>query len=522
MRYELRRAFVNPLFVLTIGIQILFLYLGGMEDWPYAKDLDSFYLFAVSQEFGVAHLFVPILVLLPFGLSLIQELNTGYTLFELHRSSRKSWVARKHLAVILSGATAVALGTLVYAAACLLLAPENGYRVEVWRSYADGHWLEPYLRNDCGKPYLFLSVGLSFLSGMVWSCVGLLLIHLCSNAVVVLILSESIFLLCTRVPLLKQCIDPVEMLQPTFFSDQYPLQRIAATQLGTAAVLLMLSIGLMFRKSHRLTLYQRHTTFKRLTAATLNWLQISPIVLLFFALMTFLRPIIFIGNRASIGTMLLSLAGGMAYHEQPSVADLAQWMLLWSPCFVHVGLITQHEFSSCMQIKIYRYGEEGAWIRNILRRSILPCLVYIVLAVSWIVCYARLQNINGWSVITWLDDGSMMELSHCLLWILPTLCLHAAFLCVLQICTALYLKRAHMGAFVTLVLMMGSIWLARKASGLSAYLLGNMGMVMRICEAGGSTSHPIAVIFFETFCILVLMILILVRAQHYNQLNRVR
>lgn len=413
MRYELRRAFVNPLFVLTIGIQILFLYLGGMEDWPYAKDLDSFYLFAVSQEFGVAHLFVPILVLLPSGLSLIQELNTGYTLFALHRSSRKSWVAGKHLAVILSGATAVALGTLVYVAACLLLAPENGYRVEVWRSYADGHWLEPYLRNDCGKPYLFLSVGLSFLSGMVWSCVGLLLIHLCSNAVIVLILSESIFLLCTRVPLLKQCIDPVEMLQPTFFSDQYPLQRIAATQLGTAAVLLMLSIGLMFRKSHRLTLYQRHTTFKRLTAATMNWLQISPIVLLFFALMAFLRPIIFIGDRSSIGTMLLSLAGGMAYHEQPSVADLAQWMLLWSPCFVHVGLITQHEFSSYMQIKIYRYGREDTWIRNILRRSVFPCIAYILLAVSWIVCYARLQKINGWSVITWSDDGTMMELSHC-------------------------------------------------------------------------------------------------------------
>lgn len=46
--YELRRAFVNPLFVLTVGIQILFFYLGGIEDWPYAKDLDSFYMFAVS------------------------------------------------------------------------------------------------------------------------------------------------------------------------------------------------------------------------------------------------------------------------------------------------------------------------------------------------------------------------------------------------------------------------------------------------------------------------------------------
>lgn len=79
-----------------------------------------------------------------------------------------------------------------------------------------------------------------------------------------------------------------------------------------------------------------------------------------------------------------------------------------------------------------------------------------------------------------------------------------------------------MGAFVTWVLMMGSIWLARKASSWSAYILGNMRMVMRICEAGGSTSHPITVIFWETFCIFVLIILILVRAQHYNQLNRVR
>lgn len=90
MWYELRRAFVNPLFVLTVGIQILFLYLGGIEDWPYAKDLDSFYMFAVSQEFGVAHLFVPIMVMLPYGLSVIQELNTGYTLFQLHRSGRRN------------------------------------------------------------------------------------------------------------------------------------------------------------------------------------------------------------------------------------------------------------------------------------------------------------------------------------------------------------------------------------------------------------------------------------------------
>lgn len=522
MRYELRRAFVNPLFVLTVGIQILFLYLGGIEDWPYAKDLDSFYMFAVSQEFGAAHLFVPIMVMLPYGLSLIQELNTGYTLFQLHRSGRRDWVVGKIIAVILSGATAVALGTLLYAGACILLAPDNSYRVEVWRSYADGHWLEPYLRNNYGIPYMFLSVFLCFLSGLVWSCVGLLLINKCSNAVIVLILSESIFLLCTRVPLLKQFIDPIEMLQPTFFSDQYTLTRIVTTQLSITAVILVCTIWLMFRKSHNLALYKHNTIFKKVTTTTMNWLQISPIVLLLFVIMALLRPIIFIGNRASSGTMLLSLVGGLEYNEQPSVADLAQWILLWSPCFVHVGLITQHEFSNYMLIKIYRYGGEDAWIRNTLKRSIFPCIAYILLAVGWIVCYAQLQNVSGWTIIAWMDDGTMIDLSDCLIWILPTLCLHAVFLCVLQICIALYMKKAHIGAFVTLVLTMGSIWFAREASDLSAYALGNMGMVMRISEAGGAPSHPIPVMFFEVFCVFILIILTLVRAQHYNQLNKVR
>ncbi len=520
---EIRRAFVNPLFFLSVGLQFLFLYLGGAEDWPYAAELDSFYLFAVSQEFGVAHLFLPILVFLPYCLTFIQEMNSGYTLLQLHRMGRREWVTGKTAATILSGATAVALGTLLYACACLLFAPSDGYRVAVWRTYADGHWLEPYLRTNNGIPYLFLSVGLSFLSGLVWSGICMLLANLCANAVIVLLAAESVYLLCTRVPALRSICDPVEMLQPSFHLDQYPLEKILQTQACLFFAVLLVAVFIMRRKSNRLGLYQRGRMLLRgIAQKAMGWLQISPAVLLVFALAAILRPVIFIGNTMSRGTMLLSLTGGIPFGDEPSVSDLAQWILLWLPCMIHVGLITQHEFSSYMYIRIYRFGGEQEWIKNIWKRSALPCVIYILLTLCWIIGFCALQNITGWTAFSWTDSGALLDQSSYLLWLAPTLLLHGLFVCTLQICITLYARNSHTGSFVTLLIIMSSVWFARKPSVGASYVLGNMGIVMRFGLQGMSGSHPVPVLFFEAFLVVVLLMMTLLRAQHYNKLNKLR
>ncbi len=517
---EVKRAFLQPLFFLSVGLQCLFLYLGGAEDWPHAQGLDAFYLFAVSQEMGVAHLFLPILVFLPHCLTFIQEMNSGYTLLQLHRMGRREWITGKITATVLSGAVAVALGTLLYVWACLLLAPADGYRVAVWRTYADGHWLEPYLRSHNGVPYLFLSVGLSFLSGLVWSSVCVLLASLCANGVMVLLAAESIYLLCARVSLLRLICDPVEMLQPSFYQDLYPLKRILWTQGGIFLAALLLTVLILGKKSRCMGLYQQGRRFFRSMAQkAMDRLQLSAGILFIFMLAAVLRPMIFIGNADSQGTMLLSLVGGIPFGDEPSVSDLAQWMLLWLPCMIHVGLIVQHECSNYRYIRIYRFGGARKWVKHIWQRSIWPCVFYILLTLGSIIGYAQLQGITGWTAFSWTEEGALVDQGSYLLWLTPALLLHAVFVCTLQIGITFCLRNSHAASFVTLLLMMGSAWFARKPSTVASFVPGNMGMVLRFGLQGLPGAHPAAVLLAETFLVAVLVIWTLLRAGQYNTLK---
>lgn len=524
-KQEIRKALLNPSFFIAILMQIIFLYVGGWEDWPWRDQLDSFYMFANSRELGVAHLFLPILSCLPYAMSYVFENKSRYFLFQYHRTENRSWILGKIIAVTLAGGLAVGLGTLIYAIFCILLVPSDSLIVEVWRTYADGHWLEPFLRNHYGIPYLFLCVFVDTVAGCVWSCIGLLCAVALNNVVLVLLVPEFLYLLCSRIDFITQVYDSVAMSRLSFYSDAFALPRIILCQTIVFIIAFSATLLLMLLRLKDVGLYSHRVhddQDKGLLNRVCTFLKVSPPMLVFFAICLLLRPILCFGNTTSFGTMLLSLAGGIEYQEQPVVRDLAQWMIFLLPCFIHTGMILSQEFADRIYIKLYRYEQPRKWCVRIMCSTLIPCILYVLLALLWIMLYSHLLGVRTWLTIGWSESGEMIDMMPYIYWLIPTLCCHIATICILQICATIYIRHVTFATCIVLTLVMSTSWLVTTPSRYAAYAIGNMGMIMRLDPAGVDAATPQAILLTQLGIICMSVVLIFHGIKRYRRLNFVR
>ncbi len=502
---DLRRGIINRAFLVAVLLQILLLYFGGREDWPYYAGLDGFYLFAASRELSVTHLYFPIIVCLPFALSFASDMRQGFIFSELHRSGRARYITARIMANTIAGALAVGLGTAIYALACILLSQPSSYRVEVWRTYADGNWLEPFLRTNYGRPYMLLCIILDMMGGAVWATVCLALSTIYPNPIFSLLGTQIIYLAFVRIPPFSTLINPIPLIRPTFFNSALTLKGIIARQLFCYMVFLGMSIWGLYKALKNIAVYNKGllqvfspfwVRSRKGKATSSNWLSrcfggmLHPTFLLVAGCLILIRPFVFRVEKGSMAMSLLSLIGGIPYQDIPSVGDIAAWMLLLMPCLLGVGLQLQQEFTGRMYFTLYRYRSGAKWFLSVFRSNAIVCIGYGMFQALWIIIWCYINRIGGWDAWGYDFSGTWINAQGVWPWVVPMLCIHLVLIAVVQMVIHIASGSGIAAIGGALLVWISTVWFGSTPSAISSFLPGNIGMVLRSSNYGSLYGSP--------------------------------
>lgn len=477
-RNEVARAVFSRTFLASVLLQMFLLWLGAREDWQFRDQVDAFYLFALSRENAMFSLFAPMVAVLPYVLTFAADWQQKSVYFQIHRQSRHEYTVSRIAAAVLSGGLAMALGTSFYAVACLFLSPANSHIVEVWRSYADGSWLEPFFRSTGGRGYMCLSIGLDALAGMVWVCVGLMLAIAFRQPIIALLGTQATYLLFLRVPMLSHLYQPNLYFVPAISPGSLSLLQIIGVQLAIIMSLAVFLLLIIPKRTYKLGV-NLSMTFKLQRLLRLPfvlkeanvWLVVFPFV--------FLRPLIFFGNTQSLAAGILHGLGGFIFEDPPTINNLAQWFLLLIPPLMLTSISLRRELSSRIYIVLYRYGRVSSWLRYQFWQQILVCLTYVLAQTALIVVCGLARGVSaGPAVVFMFEDAARIISFETTLLAIPLVIVHLVALCVLLTLLTILMNNSFASIVTTLLLSIGSVWLATSPES-NVLLLSCTGMLMR-------------------------------------------
>ena len=154
--------------------------------YPYTA-ADSWLAGNVSCMESFLYFFLlPVLAVLPFGLSFLYDRRSGYARQLRVRSSQKDYMEAKYLAAFLSGGTAVTIPLLVNYLAALMLLPDLLPSIIYPRSLVDASALFNGLYFHMPEAYCVLFLGIDFILGGSFACISLAVSCLMENRIVAL------------------------------------------------------------------------------------------------------------------------------------------------------------------------------------------------------------------------------------------------------------------------------------------------------------------------------------------------
>ena len=229
VRSSIRQAFFSGEFLIgLIGVTaVVFLsrFSDLMEAFRLGKGLPNAFHQSFIADAAVSdamNLALPVLAALPFTASLVNDLNSGFIRYYLHRTDRKSYLAGRCAACGLSGGAVLVLGIavsyLISAAVFIPMEDPAAKEAAEGTFYAD----------------LMKRMVLVFLSGAFWSLCGLALSAVTRSRYMAY---ASPFILCYVLVILhERYFDKVHVLYPKEWIDPSP-----AWMLGEGGVVLLLS-----------------------------------------------------------------------------------------------------------------------------------------------------------------------------------------------------------------------------------------------------------------------------------------
>lgn len=475
---ELKRAVFRWSFLAGVALQGFLLWLGAWEDWGFRDQVDAFYLFALSRENAMFSLFSPMAAILPYVLAFAGDWQHKAVYYQLHRSGVRRYTVSRIAAVVLSGGLALATGTFLYALACILLSPQDSFIVEVWRTYADGSWLQSAFHSVGGRGYMWLSVGLDGLAGMVWACVGLLAGILFRQPIIAALTTQAVYLMFLRVPFLSALYKPNAHFTPSESNETLGLGRILMDQWLIIAAVSLLTALFVRRGALRLGVnrsplrrLQRYLRLPGVLREMDVWLVVLPFLLL--------RPFIFTMSTRSAAEALLHGLGGFPYVEMPTANDVSQWFLLLIPPLMISMVSLRREASSRLYMTLYRFGGTASWLWRQLGQQALMCTVYVVAQAAVLLGLAALRGLGfGSAVLLLAEEGAQIITFQDTLLVLPLLTAHLCALCFFTTMAFLLTNRGMASMLLVLLISVGSAWLVRIGQ-YRAFILGYTGMLLR-------------------------------------------
>lgn len=166
---DVRRAFLSRKFMIAVMLCCMIYLLGSISE---KGATDILYILDVSINTSAFYHLLPIVAVLPFSCSYLEDRKSGYIKFILQRVTPKQYLVARFFVVALSGAFATILGMLLFLAVLPVFHPWAVLR------YEEGYiaiysYMEDIVQHKSWILYFTFYAYLQGLSGMFWGSIAL-------------------------------------------------------------------------------------------------------------------------------------------------------------------------------------------------------------------------------------------------------------------------------------------------------------------------------------------------------------
>lgn len=177
LHVDLRRAFINYKFPLSICMCALIYLLGCMSE---IGATDILYILGSSLNNGAFSHMLPLVAVIPYASSFLEDKNTGYLVFVNQRVTARQYLNARFTSVVLAGALSTVLGMLIF----LMIAPLVFPYAELPKGNTTAYYayMQDVVSNHNWTFYLSYYAYLQFISGMFWSAIALTISVFMNNA----------------------------------------------------------------------------------------------------------------------------------------------------------------------------------------------------------------------------------------------------------------------------------------------------------------------------------------------------
>ncbi len=516
IKNEIKRAVCRPAFAAGVFLQIFLLWIGAWEDWGFRDQVDAFYLFALSRESAIFSLFAPIVVILPYIPVIASDWQRKTVYGHIYRSGTRPYIISRIAAAAVSGGMAMAMGTWLYGLACIYFSPADSFIVEVWRSYADNTWLESAFRSAGGREYIWLSIGLDGLTGIVWAGAGLLISLLFRHPLISLLGTQGVYLLFLRTPFLSKYYQPNTFFASGLGVRHSSLINLLLIQLLVITIIWLFTYVYILRSIRKLGVnlskidgYQHVFRVPSALRESDVWLLVLPLMLI--------RPFIFNAQAQSVPGVLLHGLGGFPFQEQSTVNDIAQWFLLIIPPLLIALISLQRELSGRLYLTLYRMKTERAWLRQQIKQQAVVCLVYTTVQAIILIGWGVVKGLSTGSAVVFLAEaGAKIVSFSSAFMVIPLLATHLMVLCLLLTFTLLILNNSVIAAVTTLIVSIASVWIV-QVDRFRAFILGYTGMLLRSSLIEPNQFTPLVQILIQIVLIMLLILACYISVSYHKR-----
>lgn len=148
---DFKRCVKSPVFYISILLLYFCMMIGIMEDlWIPEHADDMLMLFQITTSLGIAHIAVPVFVILPCALLYAEEAKDSFFYYNLIRTTKKSYITSKIVTCVCTGMMVAAGAVILFLITCMLVGIHgigNGL---------DGMYLDTYFQRyiETGKSYV--------------------------------------------------------------------------------------------------------------------------------------------------------------------------------------------------------------------------------------------------------------------------------------------------------------------------------------------------------------------------------
>lgn len=179
LKMDISRSILTFKFICICFLIVIFLFIGAFSEFKFSKDVVSLYRYSMEVS-GFGYL-IPLLSALPYSSSFLDDYENKYFRNILIRSSIKDYAWSKIIMCSLSGGLSLLIGIGSFIFILSFKYPLVSQSSANYEFFIENTVGGVFLKGENPEIYFLICVFLMFLSGVLWSNVGLAISLLITN-----------------------------------------------------------------------------------------------------------------------------------------------------------------------------------------------------------------------------------------------------------------------------------------------------------------------------------------------------